>query len=101
MIKLYSNNGREGRISYKSHFKSLRNYLKIEPLIDDLTKTELENMVARMRDLGLAVNFISSYVRVLKTFLSWCNSEGITQINMPRYKSEGTIAVQLLESKQN
>ncbi len=78
-------------LSYKSHFKSLRNYLNIELPIDDLTKTELENMVARMRDSRLAANSISSYVRVLKTFLSWCNSEGITQINMPRYKSEETI----------
>ena len=48
--------------SYKSHFKSLRNYLNIELPIDDLTKTELENMVARMRDSGLAANSISSYV---------------------------------------
>ena len=78
-------------LSYKSHFKSLRNYLDIELPIDDLTKTELENMVARMRDSGLAANSISSYVRVLKTFFSWCNIEGITQINMPRYKSEETI----------
>ena len=77
--------------SYKSHFKSLGNYLNIEIPIDDLNRTDLENMVAKMRDSGLAANSISSYVRVLKTFFSWCNSEEITPINMARYKSEETI----------
>ena len=77
--------------SYKSHFKSMQNHLDVNVPIDDLTRADLESMVASMRDSGLAVNSISSYVRVLKTFLSWCNDEEITQVNMPRYKSEETI----------
>ena len=77
--------------SYRSHFKSMQNHLDVNIPIDDLSKADLEMMVASMRDSGLAANSISSYVRVLKTFFSWCNIEGITQINMPRYKSEETI----------
>lgn len=77
--------------SYQSHFKSMKNHLNVDIPIDDLSKNDLENMVASMRDSGLAANSISSYVRVLKTFLSWCNDEEITGLNMPRYKSEETI----------
>lgn len=78
-------------LSYKSHLKSIRNHLDIDMPIDDLSKNDLENMVASMRDSGLATNSISSYVRVFKTFLSWCNDEEITDLNMKKYKSEETI----------
>ncbi len=77
--------------SYKSHFKTLRHYLNIDSPIADLSKEDLENMVAVMRDSGLASNSIGSYVRILKAFLSWCNGEEITSVNMTRYKSEETI----------
>lgn len=78
-------------LSYKSHLKSIRNHLDIDMSIDDLSKNDLENMVESMRDSGLATNSISSYVRVFKTFLSWCNDEEITDLNMKKYKSEETI----------
>ena len=41
----------------------------------------------RMRDAGLAANSIKSYTRTLKSFLSWCNEAGITQLNIPLYKA--------------
>ena len=77
--------------SYYSHFKCISKHLNIDIPIEDLSKTDLENMVASMRDSGLSSNSISSYVRVFKTFLSWCNEEGITLLKMKAYKSEETI----------
>ena len=50
--------------SYQSHFKSMQNHLNVDIPIDDLSKTDLENMVASMRDSGLAANSISSYAKV-------------------------------------
>lgn len=44
-----------------------------------------------MRNSNLAANSISTYVRILRVFLSWCNEEGITNLNMKPYKSEETI----------
>ena len=77
--------------SYYSHFKCISKHLNIDIPIEDLSKTDLENMVASMRDSGLSSNSISSYVRVFKTFLSWCNEEGITLLKMKAYKSEETL----------
>ena len=34
---------------------------------------------------------IASYVRILKSFLSWCNEESITQLNIKLQKGEETI----------
>ena len=78
-------------LSYQSHFKSIQRHLNVDVSIEDLSNDDLENMIASMRDSGLAANSISSYVRALKSFLSWCNDEDITDLNVPRYKSEETI----------
>ncbi len=77
--------------SYYSHFKCIAKHLDMNIPIEDLSKTDLENMVASMRDSGLSSNSISSYVRVFKAFLAWCNEEGITLLKMKAYKSEETI----------
>ena len=66
-------------------------HLDIDLDIADLKKRDLENMIASMRESGLASNTINSYTRTLKTFLSWCNREGYTSLNIPLYKAEETI----------
>ncbi len=37
-------------------------------------------MVVSMRTSGLAANSISSYVRVFKAFLSWCNEKNMQRM---------------------
>lgn len=78
-------------ITYNQHFKAVQRHLDIDIPIDDLTKSDLECMVSSMRASELAPNTISSYVRTVKTFLSWCNDEDITSLNMHTYKCEETI----------
>lgn len=77
--------------TYNQHFKAVRRHIDVDIPIDDLTKTDLESMVSSMRAAELAPNTISSYVRTMKTFLSWCNDEEITSLKMQNYKSEETI----------
>jgi integrase/recombinase XerD len=77
--------------SYKQQFKSLSRHLDVTIPIDELTKADLNRMVTSMRNTNLATNSISSYIRVFKVFLSWCNEEGITNLNMKPYKTEETI----------
>ena len=77
--------------TYNQHFRALRWHIDVDIPIDDLTKTDLESMVSSMRAAELAPNTISSYVRTIKTFLSWCNEEEITTLKMKNYKSEETI----------
>lgn len=77
--------------SYRHHFIAVARHLDIEKDIDDLQKTDLDAMIASMRDADLSANSINSYTRTLKSFFSWCNEEGITRINIQLYKAEETI----------
>ena len=46
-----------------------------------------------MQESGLSPNSIKSYSITLKAFLSWCNTEGLTSLNMAKYKGEETILI--------
>ena len=61
---------------YRQHLHSISKHLDIAAPLSQLTKTDLEAMVEPMRTAGLAHNSISSYLRVFKSFLSWCKDEG-------------------------
>lgn len=77
--------------SYRQQFYSLRKYLNITLPIEQLSKHDLETMVSSLRQKGYASQTIASYVRAIKCFLSWCNQENITALNIPLYKTEETI----------
>lgn len=77
--------------SYQSQIGAVSNHLDVNVPIEDITKSDLEKMVTSMRNSNLAANSISTYVRILRVFLSWCNEEGITNLNMKPYKAEETV----------
>lgn len=57
--------------TYRCHIHSISKHLDIQKPMNTLTKGDLEAMVVSMRRSGLAHNSISSYCRVLRTFLNW------------------------------
>ena len=77
--------------NYRHHFHSISRHLDISQSMDTLTKSKLEAMVVSMRQSGLAHNSISSYCRVLRTFLGWCEREGMTVPPMPHIKDKETV----------
>lgn len=77
--------------SYNSQFKAIAKHLDVHRPIEEITKSDLERMIVSMRDYGLAANTIRSYTRILKVFLTWCNGEGLTDLNIKKYKAEETI----------
>ena len=48
-------------------------------------------MICEMRRAGLAHNSVSTYVRVLRTFLNWCQKEGRTNISLQNMKDKETV----------
>ncbi len=48
-------------------------------------------MIVSMRAAGLAHNTVATYVRVVKTFLNWCNEEGLTDLRIKGIKEKETI----------
>ena len=77
--------------NYRRHFHSISKHFDIQQTMDELTKSKLEAMVVSMRRSGLAHNSISSYCRVLRTFLGWCQREGMTVPPMPQIKDKETV----------
>ena len=77
--------------NYRHHFHSISRHFDIEQPMDTLTKSKLEAMVVSMRKSGLAHNSISSYCRVLRTFLGWCQREGMSVPPMPQIKDKETV----------
>ena len=60
-------------------------------LFDTLTKRQLEQMVVSMRQAGLAHNTVATYLRVLNTFLRWCQREGLSDVTIPNIKEKDTV----------
>ncbi len=77
--------------TYHAHIHSISKHLDIQKSMDALTKKDLEAMVVSMRRAGLAHNSISSYCRVLRTFLNWCSAEGLNAPPLPNIKDKETL----------
>lgn len=77
--------------SYSSQWKAVARHLDTGTDIAALQKADLDAMMVSMRDAGLSPNSINSYTRVLKSFFSWCNEQGLTRLNIPLYKAEETV----------
>lgn len=77
--------------TYRHHIHSISNHLDIQKPMDTLTRKDLESMVVSMRSSGLAHNTISSYCRVLRTFLNWCSRSGMKAPELPNIKDKETV----------
>ena len=67
--------------NYKYNLKNISKYLDVKKPFDDVTKSDVEQMVVAMRKAGLAHNTIATYNRMLKTFYNWCNAEELVIIH--------------------
>ena len=74
--------------SYSSQWKAVARHLDTGTDIAALQKADLDDMIVSMRGAWLSPNSINSYTRVLKSFFSWCNEQGLTRLNIPLYTAE-------------
>lgn len=77
--------------SYRQHLHSISKFLDIRMPFDELSKSAIDEMIVSMRAAGLAHNTVATYVRVVKTFLNWCNEEGLTDLRIKGIKEKETI----------
>ena len=77
--------------TYHRHLRSMSYHLDIQKPLDTLTRRDLEAMIVSMRNAGLAHNTISSYCRVLRTFLNWCKRNGMKVPELPNIKDKETV----------
>ena len=72
--------------NYHHHLRAIAKHLDIEMPLEELSKRHLERMVVSMKEAGLAHNTIATYLRVMNTFLRWCQDEGLTNVSIPKAK---------------
>ncbi|MBQ9968252.1 MAG: site-specific integrase [Oscillospiraceae bacterium] len=77
--------------TYKQHFRSISKRLDTSIPIKDLSKSDLDDMIFQMRNSDLSPQSINSYTRTLKVFLSWCNEEGFSTLNIKIFKAAEAI----------
>ena len=77
--------------TYRNHINCISYHLDVQKSMDTLTRKDLEAMVVSMRSSGLAHNTISSYCRVLRTFLNWCSRNGMQVPELPNIKDKETV----------
>ena len=77
--------------TYSQHFNAISKHLDTNRDIAELDSRDLELMVQSMRQSDLSPNSIRSYTITMKAFLSWCNNNSITTLNITLYKGEDTI----------
>ena len=77
--------------TYRCHIRSISKHLDLKIRMSELSKRDLDAMVVSMRESGLAHNSISSYCRVLRTFLGWCRREGIEVPELPNIHDRETV----------
>lgn len=77
--------------TYRSHLHCISKHLDISLPISQLNRTMLTEMISSMRNNGLSSNSISSYVRALKSFLTWYRGEGYTSVTIPSFKAKDTV----------
>lgn len=77
--------------TYAQHFKAISKRLDISFKTSEMTQQHLDNMIFTMRKEGLSPQSINSYTRTMKVFLSWCNAQGYTALNIAIYKAPETV----------
>ena len=77
--------------TYSQHFSAICKYLDSSAPIGGLFKRPLEEMIEQMRSSNLKDTSINSYTRTLKSFLSWCNEEGLTETNISLFRYQEVI----------
>ncbi len=77
--------------TYRCHLQGMAHYLDTEMPLSKLQRSHINTMIVKMREKDLATNTISSYVRVLTTFLHWCDREGYCHVEPPKFKQVETV----------
>ena len=77
-------------LTYEQHFHAISKELNSTQYLEDLSKREIEEAINRLR-ARLSSNSVRSYTATLKSFLSWCAAEGLTEVSIKLYKAEETV----------
>ncbi len=77
-------------LTYEQHFHAISKELNSTQYLEDLSKREIEEAINRLRT-RLSSNSVRSYTATLKSFLSWCAAEGLTEVSIKLYKAEETV----------
>ena len=77
--------------TYWHHFRSVRPYLDVTVPIEDVDARMIRRAVSALSRKGISPNSIRSYTATLKSFFSWCRSEGLCDVDFALFRGVETI----------
>ena len=77
--------------TYSQHFRSVRPYLDVTVPIEDVDARMIRRAVSALSRKGISPNSIRSYTATLKSFFSWCRSEGLCDVDFALFRGVETI----------
>lgn len=77
--------------TYVTDFMVLRKYLDMNQSISGLRTRTIQEAVARIADRDVSRNTVRHYTATLKSFLSWCNQEGLCDAQIALFKGEESV----------
>jgi len=77
--------------TYERHFICIMKYFDLNIQIDKLTNDDINKLIITLRDSSLSPNSVSSYMRVFRAFIHWCNKEGYTSLDFQNIRDKETV----------
>lgn len=78
--------------TYKGQFSAIGKFLNLDMPIDELQELDIKTAVVYMREqTNLTPTSISSYTKALKSFLTWCNKNDKTAVNIQIFQAPETV----------
>lgn len=71
--------------TYRGHLKIFLSYLDTSTPFSELSASDFEKAIVDMRNSGTSHNTIASYMRSVRAFINWGNSEGYCRLTIPSY----------------
>lgn len=72
--------------TYSDQFRAISKFMDVSIPFSKMTQQDIDDCIVAMRQSDLSYNSVASYARMLRTYMNWCNEQGLTNLIVPKIK---------------